>query len=208
MFYKLKQNLRLIYSQTKWKRKNNHNKTYIVNNFKQDNISVGNGTYGGLKVLDLAGERKLSIGNYCSIADEVCFVLQDDHLIDNLSTYPFKVMCLHNEKNEAVSKGDIILDDDVWIGYRAIILSGVHIGQGAIVAAGAVVTKDVPPYAIVAGVPAKIVKYRFPEDVVKDLKEVDFSLLTKDIIENHIDELYTKVTATNQFKWLLRKGEH
>lgn len=208
MFYKLKQNLRLIYSQTKWKRKNKHNKTYIVNNFKQDNISVGNGTYGGLKVLDLAGERKLSIGNYCSIADEVCFVLQDDHLIDNLSTYPFKVMCLHNEKNEAVSKGDIILDDDVWIGYRAIILSGVHIGQGAIVAAGAVVTKDVPPYAIVAGVPAKIVKYRFPEDVVKDLKEVDFSLLTKDIIENHIDELYTKVTATNQFKWLPRKGEH
>lgn len=208
MFYKLKQNLRLIYSQTKWKRKNKHNKTYIVNNFKQDNISVGNGTYGGLKVLDLAGERKLSIGNYCSIADEVCFILQDDHLIDNLSTYPFKVMCLHNEKNEAVSKGDIILDDDVWIGYRAIILSGVHIGQGAIVAAGAVVTKDVPPYAIVAGVPAKIVKYRFPEDVVKDLKEVDFSLLTKDIIENHIDELYTKVTATNQFKWLPRKWEH
>ena len=208
MFYKLKQNLRLIYSRTKWKRKNKHNKTYIVNNFKQDNISVGNGTYGGLKVLDLAGERKLSIGNYCSIADEVCFVLQDDHLIDNLSTYPFKVMCLHNEKNEAVSKGDIILDDDVWIGYRAIILSGVHIGQGAIVAAGAVVTKDVPPYAIVAGVPARIVKYRFPEDIVKDLKEVDFSLVTKDIIESHIDELYTKVTTTNQFKWLPRKGAH
>ena len=208
MFYKLKKNLGLIYSRTKWKRKNKHNKTYIVNNFKQDNISVGNGTYGGLKVLDLAGERKLSIGNYCSIADEVCFVLQDDHLIDNLSTYPFKVMCLHNEKNEAVSKGDIILDDDVWIGYRAIILSGVHIGQGAIVAAGAVVTKDVPPYAIVAGVPARIVKYRFPEDIVKDLKEVDFSLVTKDIIESHIDELYTKVTTTNQFKWLPRKGAH
>lgn len=206
MFYKLKQNLRLIYSQTKWKRKNKHNKTYIVNNFKQDNISVGNGTYGGLKVLDLAGERKLSIGNYCSIADEVCFVLQDDHLIDNLSTYPFKVMCLHNEKNEAVSKGDIILDDDVWIGYRAIILSGVHIGQGAIIAAGAVVTKDVPPYAIVAGVPARIVKYRFSEDIIKDLEKIDFSLMTKDIIEKHIDELYTKVTTVSQFEWMPRKG--
>lgn len=186
--------------------KNKHNRTYVVNNFKQDNVFVGNGTYGGLKVLDLAGERKLSVGNYCSIADEVCFILQDDHLIDNLSTYPFKVMCLHNEKNEAVSKGDIILDDDVWIGYRAIILSGVHIGQGAIIAAGAVVTKDVPPYAIVAGVPARIVKYRFSEDIIKDLEKIDFSLMTKDIIEKHIDELYTKVTTVSQFEWMPRKG--
>ena len=206
MFYKLKQNLMLIYSRTTWKMKNKHNRTYVVNNFKQDNVSVGNGTYGGLKVLDLAGERKLSVGNYCSIADEVCFILQDDHLIDNLSTYPFKVMCLHNEKNEAVSKGDIILDDDVWIGYRAIILSGVHIGQGAIIAAGAVVTKDVPPYAIVAGVPARIVKYRFSEDIIKDLEKIDFSLMTKDIIEKHIDELYTKVTTVSQFEWMPRKG--
>ena len=122
-----------------------------------------------------------------------------------LSTYGI-CSAYDRNKNEAVSKGDIILDDDVWIGYRAIILSGVHIGQGAIIAAGAVVTKDVPPYAIVAGVPARIVKYRFSEDIIKDLEKIDFSLMTKDIIEKHIDELYTKVTTVNQFEWMPRKG--
>lgn len=73
------------------------------------------------------------------------------------------------------------------------ILSGVHIGQGAVVAAGAVVTKDVPPYAIVGGVPAKVIKYRFSPEVIEQLLKLDYSKLTDDMIRERIDELYTSL---------------
>ena len=94
---------------------------------------------------------------------------------------------------EAISKGDIIVDDDVWIGYGATILSGVHIGQGAVIAAGAVVTKDVPPYAIVGGVPAKVIKYRFSPEIIQQLMKLDYSKLTEDMIRERIDDLYTSL---------------
>lgn len=77
--------------------------------------------------------------------------------------------CLQKVKHEATSKGDIVVKDDVWIGYGSIILSGVHIGQGAVIAAGSVVSHDVPPYAIVGGVPARLIKYRFSEEMTKKL---------------------------------------
>ena len=72
-------------------------------------------------------------------------------------------MCLFDGIDEATSKGDIIVQDDVWIGYGATILSGLTIGQGAVIAAGSVVTKDVTPYSVVAGVPARVIKYHFGE---------------------------------------------
>ena len=96
---------------------------------------------------------------------------------------------------EATSKGDIIIDDDVWIGYRSIILSGVHIGQGAVIAAGAVVTKDVPPYTIVGGVPAKVIKYRFTSEITDYLLTMDYSKLDQDMIERHIDALYMQIST-------------
>lgn len=108
---------------------------------------------------------------------------------------------------DAFSKGDIIVDDDVWIGYGATIMSGVHIGQGAVVAAGAVVTKDVPPYAIVGGVPAKVIKYRFEPEMIEELLKVDYSKLTKEDIEKHIDDLYKKLKDPSQLDWMPKKGE-
>ena len=106
---------------------------------------------------------------------------------------------------EAISKGDIIIDDDVWIGYGATILSGVHISQGAVVAACAVVTKDVPPYAIVGGVPAKVIKYRFEPEMIEELMKVDYSKLTKEQIEQHIDELYAGLKDKKQLDWMPKK---
>jgi serine acetyltransferase len=102
--------------------------------------------------------------------------------------------------NEAFSKGNIVIDDDVWIGYGVTILSGVHIGQGAVVAAGAVVTKDVPPYAIVGGVPAKIIKYRFSPEIIEELMKIDYSKLEEDDIKNHIDDLYSEIKTVEDAK--------
>ena len=100
--------------------------------------------------------------------------------MNRISTYPFG-----GDAENSVSKGDIIIDDDVWIGHHVTILTGVHVGQGVVIAAGAVVTKDVPPYAIVGGVPAKIIKYRFPDDMIKKLLMIDYSKLNDEIVENN-----------------------
>lgn len=97
------------------------------------------------------------------------------------------------------SIGPIIVEDDVWIATNALILSGVTIGRGAIVAAGAVVVKDVPPYAIVGGNPAKILKYRFPLEIRESLMKMDFSLLTKEYIEQNIDFFYSYISVES--KW-------
>jgi len=128
-------------------------------------------------------------------SEDVLFLLGGNHNIETFSTYPFKVMIL-GEKKEAWSKGPIIVEDDVWIGTRAMILSGVRIGQGAIIAAGAVVTKDVPPYSIVGGNPAKIIKYRFYKNLIDLIKTKDIKLILKEenIIKN-IEDLYSPLNV-------------
>ena len=148
-----------------WRILNKNNSTVPVNIFDFNCVTVGNFSYGELTIINFSDKEKLIIGNFCSIASGVVFVLNGDHALNRVSTFPFKAKALFTNPKEAVSKGDIIISDDVWIGENAIILSGVHIGQGAVIAAGAVVTKDVPPYAIVGGVPAKVMKYRFSQDV-------------------------------------------
>ena len=100
---------------------------------------------------------------------------------------------LHTENGESFGRGDITVDDDVWIGFYATIMSGVHIGQGAVVAAGAVVTKDVPPYAIVGGVPAKIIKYRFSPEVIEQLLKMDYSKLTDNMIREKNNDIYNSL---------------
>ena len=190
---------------------NKNNKTIPMNIFNIDNISVGINSYGELNIVSFADIHKIIIGNYVSIAQNVQFILDAEHYTQNISTYPFKVKLLETEKEEAFGKGDIIVEDDVWIGYGATIMSGVHIGQGAVVAAGAVVSKDVPPYAIVGGVPAKIIKYRFSEDVIKEMLTLDYSKLTKEMVEEHIEELYNNIVNVQVeeiktiYKWFPRK---
>jgi acetyltransferase-like isoleucine patch superfamily enzyme len=155
-----------------WRRKNRHNETIPANMFRIGRVIVGKKTYGVLNVTDFSPlNTKLKIGNYCSISPGVQFLLGGEHQIDSISAYPFKVKCFGYEK-ESYSKGDIVVGDDVWIGTNAIVCSGVEIGQGAIVAAGAVVTKDVPPYAVVGGNPAKLIKYRFNEPLRKKCRKL------------------------------------
>ncbi len=189
-----------------WRRKNKDNGTVPMSFFHQELVSVGKMSYGELNIVTFNNNTKLKIGSYCSIAQHVTFMLDVEHQINTIATYPFKAKSL-NLGDEAFSKGDIVVDDDVWIGYGATILSGVHVGQGAVIAAGAVVTKDVPPYAVVGGVPAKVIKYRFSEELIKELLKVDFSKLTDDMIKEHIDDLYTELTDIKRYDWLPKKSE-
>ena len=168
-----------------YRRKNKHNYTTLHSNVDIKRIAVGKYSYGAINVLADGKSSNLHIGNFCSIGPEVLFVLDSDHELKTVSTYPFRVKVLNILKYEAVSKGDIIVEDDVWIGTRAIIMSGVHIGQGAMIAAGACVTHDVPPYAIVGGVPASIIKYRFKPEIINYLLQVDFSKMDKNFIKNN-----------------------
>lgn len=189
-FENLSAGLKSFYYHLLWRRDNSENLTQLGYVYSYNNISVGKYSYGKLNVFSNQGTSKLVIHNFVAIGPDVDFILQEEHPLSNISMFPFKENVLNIDRPEALSKGDIIIDDDVWIGQRATILSGVHIHQGAVVAAGAVVTHDVPPYAIVGGVPAKIIKYRFPQDVIDSLLTIDFSKLTKDLIKQHIDELY------------------
>lgn len=177
-----------------WIKKNPHNKTRAKNVFNPDLVSGGKASYGDLNVIQSANLHRLVIGNFVSIAQEVAFILDAEHYMNHLSTYPFKVKYIEGEKEEAFGKGDMVVDD-VWIGYRSTIMSGVHIGQGAVIAAGSLVTKDVPSYAIVGGVPARIIKYRFSEDVCKTLLNVDFSKFNKEIVNENIEILYKEITS-------------
>lgn len=194
-----------LYVQAKnWRDANRHNRTAIKNLFDQTLVSVGNYTYGPLTVLANTRQAKLRIGHFCSIGGDVLFVLSSDHPTDHISTYPFKVK-VNGEEAEATTKGDITIDDDVWIGQRVIILSGVHIGQGAVVAAGAVVTRDVPPYVIVGGVPAGVIRYRFNQNIIEKLLQIDYSRLDKNMVKENIDRLYTQVTDRADLSWLPKK---
>lgn len=188
-----------------WRKKNTHNFTVANTLFNPDYIHVGKASYGSLNIRQANPSTHLYIGNYCSIASDSFFVLSSEHPVNNISTYPFKNK-ITKMGREAVSKGDIVIDDDVWVGARAMIMSGVHIGQGAVVAAGAVVTKDVPPYAVVGGVPAKVLKYRFNEGLIRELLKVDYSRLNSTLIEQHIDKLYQELKSVEQLDWLPKKG--
>ena len=192
-----------------WRKRNKHNSTCALNLFPIDMVKVGNSTYGSIKVLSFNCQARLFIGNYCSIAPEVVFILSADHALNRISTFPFKAKCLYDDSYlEGVSKGDIIIGDDVWIGYGAIILSGVHIGQGAVIAAGAVVTKNVPSYAIVGGNPARIIRYRFREDLLEILQQIDYSKIGFDYIKQNEQKLYQTLNEVEQLKGVpLKIGE-
>lgn len=179
-----------------WLRRNTHNGTIVGTRFfPMEVVTVGKGTYGDitLQSLHVTPQEKLTIGNYVSISPDVLFLLGVNHRTDTITTYPFYSMLIKRSPIDALTKGPIIVEDEVWIGTGAQIHSGVTIGKGAIVAAGAIVTKDVPPYAIVGGCPAKLIKYRFSEDIIKVLMPIYFVNLSDDWIRENIEALYKKI---------------
>ena len=119
---------------------------------------------------------KLKIGKFCSIACGAKFLFNSaNHTVKSLSTYPFPIffeewgLDVKDITSAWDNKGDIVIGNDVWIGYEAVIMSGVTIGDGAIIGTRSLVTNDVPPYTIVGGVPAKQIRKRFPEEIISEL---------------------------------------
>lgn len=138
---------------------------------------------------------KLKIGKFCSIACGARFLFNGaNHAMGSLSTYPFPIF--YEEWEHGIwadkawdNKGDIVIGNDVWIGYKAIIMAGVTIGDGAIIGARALVTKAVPPYTIVGGVPAKPIRKRFSDDVVAELLSISWWDLPPEILLPKIKEI-------------------
>ena len=121
--------------------------------------------------------ERLIIGKFCSIACGIKFLFNcANQTVKSLSTYTFPLFYedwnleKSNVSDAWDNKGDIIIGNDVWIGYEAIIMAGVHIGDGAIIATRAVVTKDIPPYTIVGGIPANPIRKRFSDDIIQKLE--------------------------------------
>ncbi len=161
---------------------------FLKNIIRNPNIIVGDYTYyddmenvhhferNVRYHFDFVGD-KLIIGKFCMIASDVTFIMNGaNHLTDAISTYPFAVFGHGWEHamdgKQYPQKGDITIGNDVWIGYRATIMAGVTIGDGAIIAANATVTKDVAPYAIVGGNPAMEIRKRFSDEKIDKLLNI------------------------------------
>lgn len=172
---------KLSYNNVKWRKRNSFNNTDLGTFFPIDMVSVGRHSYGTINYLYPVG--RLIIGNYVSIAPEVKF-LGGGHDYERISTFPFQTVIYQQPSLKTIHK-DIIIGDDVWIGYDSIIMGGVNIGQGSVIGARSMVTRDIEPYSVYVG--NRVIKKRFSDDIISKLIEIDYSK-----IEHAIDDNYNK----------------
>lgn len=190
-------------------RSNDMQTVYLKNVVNNVNIEVGDYTIYNDFVHDPCGFQennvlyhypingdKLKIGKFCSVACGAKFLFTSaNHAMKSLSTYTFPIffeewdLDVKNITSAWDNKGDIIIGNDVWIGYEAVILSGVKIGDGAVIGTRAVVTKDVPPYTIVGGVPARPIRKRFSDDIISELLRIQWWNWPADKIRRNIADI-------------------
>jgi acetyltransferase-like isoleucine patch superfamily enzyme len=183
-----------------------HRKWAVDKSINDGRLIVGDYTYGkeNLHIMSFRGsEANVKIGKFCSIASDVRLITGGIHPVDWVSTYPIYERFIQPssfQEGMPSTNGDIIIGNDVWIATDVTILSGIRIGNGAIIGTGSVITRDVPDYAIVAGNPGKLVRFRFKEEDIKRLlliswwdwkpeKIVEFaSLISSDQIDTFINK--------------------
>ncbi len=155
---------------------NSDTSLFLSNNKIYQQYAIGKFSYGDPKVLSWGEGANLVIGSFCSFAKGVVILLGGEHRVDWVTTYPFSVVLDEGKsiKGHPKSKGDVVIGNDVWIGRDALILSGVKIGNGAVIGGRSLVVKDVAPYSIVGGNPAKHIRYRFSESQIKALEEIQW----------------------------------
>lgn len=188
------------------------------NHFLKDNLKeeikkklsvVGKWSYGSPKIYRYNWKNKIYIGNFCSIGPEVKIIIGGNHRTDWVTTSPLPDENFNFDntfanarkiKNFNLSKGDLFIKNDVWIGAFSIILSGITLGNGCVIAAGSVVTKDVKPYTIVGGVPAKFLRSRFNKKQSKflnesgwwDLEDEKINFLSQYLLNKNVSEFIKK----------------
>ncbi|WP_310618728.1 CatB-related O-acetyltransferase [Flexibacterium corallicola] len=181
---------------------------FLKNFIKHPSIAVGDFTYyhdfDGAEDFEKknvlyhyeTSTDRLVIGRFCAIATGTTFQMNGgNHLLDGFSTYPFAIFGngwedgFHITNYEKANRGDTIVGNDVWFGRDAHIMPGVTISDGAIIGAKAVVTKDVPAYAVVAGNPARVVKYRFDEDTIETLLQIAWWNWDQDKLSRNINAI-------------------
>ena len=167
---------------------------FILRLFRMDvqtryrKYKIGKGSYGNPKILSWGEGATCKIGSFCSFASGVQIFLGGEHRPEWVTTYPFNMLWKSGKyiPGHPKTNGDVIIGNDVWIGTEAIILSGVTIGDGAVVGARAVVTKDIPPYSVLGGNPATIIKKRFSDEIILSLLEIKWWNWDDQKISKHI----------------------
>jgi acetyltransferase-like isoleucine patch superfamily enzyme len=162
-------------------------------------LNIGVHTYGlnRKSLIGLDDSCTLKIGKFCSFAPEVRIFLRSDHPTNLPTTFPLKTLLLQNSpwpNQDAISKGDVSIGNDVWVGARSMIMSGVNISDGAIIAAGSVVTKNIGPYEIVAGVPAKRIKSRFTKKQIEAMLRIKWWDWSDEKIKQETVLFYSKTS--------------
>ena len=161
-----------------------------------DYVNIGRGTYGldRNSFTGLSPDSPVTIGNYCSFGPEVIIFGRADHRTDLAATFPVRTWFSDDAENtDAITKGPVTIGHDVWVGARAMILSGVTIGDSAVVAAGAVVSRDIPPFTLAGGVPARPIRPRFDAAQIAALQEIAWWHWPEAEIRDFADAFYRPV---------------
>jgi len=205
-----------------FKKKKKKYSNYFLNDNLKNEISqnlavVGKWSYGNPKIYRWNWKNKIFIGNFCSLGPEIKIIIGGNHRTDWVSTsqlpadtFNFNDTFLNAQKikNFNYSKGDLHIENDVWIGAFSIIFSGVRLGNGSVVAAGSVVTKDVEPYTVVGGNPAKFIKKRFTSKQINflnsskwwELEDKKIDLLSKYLLNENVDLFIKKLNYLKKNK--------
>lgn len=160
-------------------------------------ISVGENTYGvsNQTVFMVRANDRVTIGKYCSFAPGVRIFPSGEHNFRLASTFPFYALMMdRGVDRDTYSKGEVVIGNDVWVGANVLILSGVTVGDGAVLAAGSVIVKDVEPYAIVSGVPAATLQYRFKPVVIEDLLRIRWWDWGEAVIRERVEDFYLDIS--------------
>jgi len=169
----IKEKLLLHFNTLVIKSKQNYSKIVFKRHLKEGNVKIGSYSYGTPNIVwDKYSNSKIEIGKFCSIANNVTIHNGSNHNINWISTYPHRIMLKMEGKykdGHPSTNGDVIIGNDVWIGENSTIFSGVKIGDGAVIAGNSVVVKNVEPYSVYGGAPAKLIKFRFNDQQIKKL---------------------------------------